>query len=226
MPLRSFQSDVTFVRIFDHTKSVDSSTGVVRYRPIDFNPTLVRDEPDVRGRFSAREGGDPSERYSYLYVGEQRVDERTALLECVDILGCGRYSKKDKTRIIDLASLSHLSISYMTLRRAVTLLDVSTEPNASKFMAELRYLQGDNHRITRRWGRYFRHVAPGIDGICYTPKQYGSSEHGVNVVFFAEHGQSGDMFRDDFYQISLASRQGYWRLVELAKHTNLFPVGW
>jgi hypothetical protein len=193
------------------------------YLPIDFNPVLVEDKPHIRGRFSARNHKDTSEWYSYLYLGEHRVDERTTLLECIDTLSLGR-SVDGTDRVLDLPSVSHLSFVYVRLRRSITLIDLTNEPNADIFGAQLSVLQGTNHRLTRRWARYLRSVAPQVDGLCYTPKKWGSAEDGTNLVLFCPHGMNGDMLDDEFSEVPLNSGPGIARLIHLSHYTHLQPL--
>jgi len=192
---------------------------------VDFNPTLVDDKPRVRGRFSARQSRDPREWYSYLYLGEQKMDERTALLECIDILGLGLTSD-GASRALDIGAVSNLSFAYMKLSRNITLLDVTSEPHASVFQAQLETIEGSNYRATRRWGRYFREVAPFVDGICYKPKKYGSDQDGVNIVLFAPHRKNGDMIAGEFHEVPLDSHAGIGRMIYLSSITNIFLSGW
>lgn len=219
--MRSFKAGDRFVRVYDHTKAFNGS-GVRLYNPTDFNSTLVKDQPRVRGRFSARKHKDPTEWFSYLYLGELRIDERTALLECVDVLSLAR-SLDNAHRVLDISSVAHLSLVYASLRRSITLLDITSQPKADVFQAELAVLQGDNHRLTRRWARYFRQVAPYVDGLCYTPKKYGSAEDGANVVLFGPHGGHGDMMDDRFVEAPLSSPAGIGRLLSLSGVTNIAP---
>ena len=222
-PLRSFKPGAQFVRIFDHAKSMGPD-GVELYTPIDFNPTLVDDKPHVRGRFSARKSRDLAEAYSYLYVGEYRKDERTAILECLDILSLGR-SSDGATRILEMSHVEHLSFAYLTLCRPITLLDLTTAPNLDVFKAEMAVIQGNNYRRTRRWGRYFRRLSsPYADGLCYTPRCYASTEGGCNVVLFTEHLHNGDMFSPDFRVVRMSSREGLGRLLATKDATKISPM--
>lgn len=221
---KSFMPGARFIRIVDHEKSVDPSTGRPRYSPTDFNPTLVLDKPHVRGRFSARRHRDRSERYSYLYLGELVKDERLALLECIDVLSLGR-TENDGYRLLDEASVQNLSFAYITLKRATTLLDISTEPFAGVFKANLDTLGGRNHRMTRRWARYFRKVAPHVDGLYYRPAKYGTDASGGNVVLFAEHEQNGDMIEAEHTTVKLTEKAGVARLVALGKDLRLAYTG-
>lgn len=221
-PLRSYNAGDQFVRIYDRRKARDPVTGKVLYKPVDFNPTLVKDRPEVRGRFSARDSKDPAEWYSYLYLGENRVDERTALLECIDTLSLGRTAD-GCARLLDVSTVGHLSFAYARLRRSVTLVDLTTEPSANVFKAQLSVIQGSNHRVTRQWARYLRGLAPELDGICYTPKRYGSAEDGANLVFFAPHRRNGDMLEEDCAEVEFDSGRGIMRLLYLSRFTGIHP---
>jgi len=218
--IKSFQAGEYFVRIYDHEKATDKATGARLYRPIDFNSTLLDDSPDTRGRYSARKTRNKSEYYSYLYVGEQQVDERAALLECIDVLSLGR-SADNATRMVDLASLASLSFVYARLRRPVTLLDISSEPNASVFLADFAVLQGKNYRLTRRWARYFRATAPYLDGLYYSPVRYGSCQFGGNIVLFGPHGDNPDILSSEYTEFTLDSPAGRGRLLALSRAVKI-----
>lgn len=222
--LKSFMPGARFVRVYNHTKAVDPSTGVARYRPIDFNSTLVKDKRNVRGRFSARQHHNAIEHYSYLYLGEQALDERVALLECIDVLSLGRH-RDDGFRLLDQAAVQDLSFAYIKLRKPITLLDISTEPFAGIYKADLATLGGDNYRATRRWGRYFRRVAPELAGLYYRPVKYGTDRTGGNVVLFAPHMQHGDMIDEDFTTVRLTDREGVARLLALGPEIRLSYIG-
>lgn len=215
LPLRTIRQGAGVVRIFDAEKAAAGG-----YAPFDFNPTLVEDRPEIRGRYSARKTKSPSEWYSYLYVGENVADERVAILECIDLLSLGRSSDRVK-RLIDVGSISNLAFAYTTIARNVTLLDISTMPNADIFLADFEVLQGSNYRLTRRWGRYFRSVAQGIDGLYYMPVRYRSTEYGGNIVLFSPHGTHGDQLSRDAKTALFSEDAGLWRLRALEEYINL-----
>lgn len=225
VPLRSFRAGAHFARIYDRTKSIDPASGSRSYLPLDFNSKLIPDKKRKRGRFSACLGTEPSERYSYLYLGEERHDERTVLLECIDLLHLGRTDhERGIDRLLDVDSVGHLSFVYASLKRPITLLDITTSPYADRFKARLEILQGDDHQLTREWGRYFRGVADFVDGFCYTPKKYGSAEYGANVVLFADYECNGTMLHDEYSEFALNSREGIARLTALSSVTNICPI--
>jgi hypothetical protein len=212
--LKTMRQGDGVVRIFDVRKAEHGG-----YGPFDFNPKLVEDKPDVRGRYSARASKKSSEHYSYLYVGQNVMDERVALLECIDILSLGR-TDDGAARLIDMGSIANLAFAYTTFARNVTLLDISTMPNADVFLADFDVLRGVNHRLTRRWARYFREIAPGIDGLYYMPARYSSTEYGGNCVLFAPHGSNGDHLSTTC-TIARFDGHGVWRLRALQEVTNL-----
>ncbi len=123
IPLRTFRSGSQFVRVFDIVKAE-----LHGYSGCDFNPTRVQDEPDVRGRFSARMIDDDAdlvvESYSYLYLGEQKVDERTAFLECIDLLSLP-ISPRNGMFEVSHSLLRDLGFAYAELQRNATLVDVN-----------------------------------------------------------------------------------------------------
>lgn len=202
------------VRIFDHEKAAG------KYGAFSYNPCLVPDLPENRGRYSARKSRRRSEWYSYLYVAENLIDESVALMECVNILGLGRETNGSR-RLVDIAALANLSFAYATTDRPLTLLDVSSRAQADKLFADFSVLTGVDHRLTRAWARYFRSLAPWIDGLYYSPSQFGSIARGANFVLFAPHRADGDHISPIQRTVQFTDIAGRARLRSLQRTTNM-----
>lgn len=202
------------VRIFDANKAREGG-----YSAFDFNPTILEDRPDQRGRYSACSAKFRKDVYSYLYVGEVLTDERAAFLECIDVLSLGRDEGGVRRRL-RMRALNPYAFAYSRCARDLILLDISNRPYADVFKAPWEVLQGKNHRLTRRWARYFRSKCKNIDGLYYCPVRYGNTEAGGNVVLFAEHGTNGDQLTKDSEIISMRSSLGRQKLRNLARYGN------
>lgn len=220
--IRTFPAGSKFVRIYNEVKASGASPP---YSAADFNPTLLVDKKSVRGRFSAIRDCDPSEHYSYLYIGDNHIDERCALLEAVDVVKATPVSGR-KARILNLSEpdFGELSFAYFESTREIEAIDLTNEPAAYAFRAQLEHIQGKDYRIPRAWARYLRRQVPDADGIAYNPLRYGSTEQGPNLVLFAPHKSNGDMVRIEKPEVSFASREGYNRLSDLATVTGLLPM--
>lgn len=203
------------VRIFDIAKS-----RINGYKAFDYNPTLVEDRRDVRGRYSACKTKFHPDAYSYLYVGEQLTDERVVLLECIDIISL-RRDERDCRRRVPRKLLKNLAFAYVRCSRDLNLLNISTRPLADAFRAPWDVLQGRDHSLTRQWARYFRSICPEIDGLYYCPIPYGTSADGGNVILFAKHGENGDHLDEEVNIVPFSSLDGINKLKQLEQHTNM-----
>lgn len=213
MRLKVIKPGSQVLRIFDAKKAT-----ALGYKPFDFNPTVLKDYPSERGRYSSARQRPREEWYSYLYVAEHTTDERVALLECIDILGLSRFP--NGRRHIDLKMLQHLAFAYTQSARPLTLLDISSRPKVDVFKASFEVLQGHNYQLTRRWGRYFRSLNPDLDGFYYCPIRYGNTECGGNMVLFAPHNMQGDQLLTNGTVVPFDSPGGRARLVALEADTN------
>lgn len=205
------------VRIFNADKA-----DVGGYSAFDYNPKLIVDDrPSVRGRYSARAPQRPGERpYSYLYVAELKVDEVSALMECIYFLGYGRRRGKS-TRLVDYSSIRSLAFAYTTTLRPLTLLDISSSPKADHILADFHVLQGFDYQKTREWAAYFRSVSPHFDGIYYSPVQYGSMDRGGNILLFGPPGANGDHLAQERTVTRFDEHGGRARLFAIQRELNV-----
>lgn len=213
LPTRTMHAGSQVIRIFDREKALTAG-----YNALTFNPHLVEDLPTMPGRYSARRSGLTCDRYSYLYLAEHLLDERVAFLECVNILALSRIDSGE--RILDYSMIKNLAFAYATCTRNLTLLDISNRPNADFFKANFEDLQGVDYHLTRRWGRYFKRLAPDIDGFYYCPVKFGNSSCGGNIILFAPHGSDGDHVQLSSI-VPFDSQAGLARLLSLARSMNM-----
>jgi hypothetical protein len=210
----SLELGAKLVRIYDHEDAAKNG-----FTFTDFNPTMVKDRRWVRGRFSSTR----RKPFSYLYLGQNEVDERIAILEYLDYKDMQRDGSNEARRRIRRAQVAHLSFAYFEVVNQIPLVDITNRPDARRLKANLDVLEGKNHKLTREWARYIRKVVPTNQGLLYRPNRYGSTAEGFAVVLFAPHFQSSSSIQPVGLPIPLADPAGRDRLLRCSDATNFVP---
>jgi hypothetical protein len=151
------------VRFYDHK---DSQTPP-RWSPLDYNPNPVKDRRRTRGRFSSTD----VEAYAYMYLGEGKHALRTALWEILELQGfdgvTGEYHLPSRM-------IKDYAIAEMAVVKRLYLINVRNQDDLKPYHALLAAIRGDDYRLTRAWGRYFRkNSGRQIDGLRYHSTRAG-----------------------------------------------------
>jgi hypothetical protein len=184
VPLRAGDRLVRLIATVDEPLSREGKAP--RFAPTAFNPTQVKDNPRVRGRFSSVAKWPAGEQYSYYYAAQDVDGHVVAMSEFFVREGVEHSQRDDGFLPVARASFDGLAFVEVLLARDIKLLDVTNEPKARKVFARYDELHGRNFRLTRRYAKYFRENIPGLQGIAYVPTRIKNTSHGCNIVIFGD----------------------------------------
>lgn len=137
-----------------------------RYKPHDFNYSIVEDRKTSRGRFSPTKG----HTYGVLYVGAGPTGFRAALWEALEF-----YELEETASGLRLPEMLYRdrSVSFFETTRPMYIVNLRSQPDASHFRAKIAAIQGDDQRKARAWGHYVRRVVARCQGIRYRSHRDG-----------------------------------------------------
>lgn len=180
IPEQTLPVGAVLVTIFNHEKASG------RYDPRDFNPNPVSaDLVGTRGRFTDVPNNPTP--YASKYFGRKRwrQDERLSIWETLTFEDVG--IDPNGVLIIPPDNLTPYSFLYVRVKRRQRLVRLSNQSEAALIRADIRAIQGENFKLTRRWARWIRDRSRKTDGILYASVRYGSVQGaGPAIVLFED----------------------------------------